>query len=84
MTILSALIGDLWPYIAGAVAFIAGALGIYAKGRSDAKAKAREQHKDEALQTHERIDDAEITDTPDDARAWLGSHPKRLRRGRKP
>ena len=39
MTILSALIGDLWPYIAGAFAFIAGIVGVYLKGRGDANAK---------------------------------------------
>ena len=40
MNIAASLLRTFWPYIAGAVAFIAGALGIYAKGRSDANAKA--------------------------------------------
>ena len=37
---LSSIIAPFWPYILAAVGAIAGALGIYAKGRSDAKAKA--------------------------------------------
>ena len=37
---IAALLADLWPYIAGLLGIIAGALGLYAKGRSDAKAKA--------------------------------------------
>jgi hypothetical protein len=34
---ISALLGEFWPYIAGAVTLLLGALGIYAKGRSDAR-----------------------------------------------
>ena len=78
------MIAAFWPYIVGAAAFVAGALGLYAKGRSDAKAKAVAKDAKAALKTHERIDNAEISDSPDDARRWLDSHSKRLRRGRKP
>lgn len=81
---MSALLGDFWPYIAGAVAFVAGVLGLYAKGRSDAKAKAVAKDAKAALKTHERIENAKIEKDPDDARRWLDSHSKRLRRGRKP
>lgn len=81
---IAALITAFWPYIAGAVAFVAGVLGLYAKGRSDAKAKAVAKDAKDALATHERINNAPITDSPDDARRWLDSHSKRLRRGRKP
>ena len=41
-------------------------------------------HDVSALETHERINDAEIADGPDDARAWLRDHADRLRRDRKP
>ena len=84
MNIAAELLSTFWPYIAGAVAFIVGALGLYAKGRSDAKAKAREQRKDEALKTHERIDDARIEKDPDAAREWLAAHGRKLRDERKP
>jgi hypothetical protein len=37
--LIAALLPDLWPYIAGLLALIGGAVGLYAKGRGDAKAK---------------------------------------------
>lgn len=39
-TIIKGLIPGVWKYIAAAGVALAGVLGIYAKGRSDAKAKA--------------------------------------------
>ena len=32
---MTALLLDLWPYLAGAAAVLAGAFGLYRKGRSD-------------------------------------------------
>ena len=81
---IAALLGDIWPYIAGAVTLLLGALGLYAKGRSDANHAADRKADKDALQTHERITNAPKSDTPDDARAWLDGHARRLRDGRKP
>ena len=50
---MTAILAAFWPYIAGAVAFIAGALGIYAKGRSDAKAKRKASDLKETIKAHE-------------------------------
>ena len=74
------ILRGLWKPILAVLA----ALGIYIKGRSDAAAKADHTRAKEALETHERINEAEITHTPDDARAWLRRHADRLRRDRKP
>ena len=38
--LITGLLPNVWPYIAAAGAALVGILGIYAKGRSDAKAKA--------------------------------------------
>ena len=71
-----------WAIIAGAA--LLAVLGIYAKGRSDATHAAERKSDKDALQTHERLNNAHIADNPNDARRWLDSHSKRLRRGRKP
>ena len=36
---IAALLGDLWPYLAGLLALIGAAVGLYAKGRGDEKAR---------------------------------------------
>ena len=69
----AALLGDLWPYLIAALAAVAGALGLYAKGRGDAKSKAETRDMREHIETRERMDDAEIHDDPDLARRWLQS-----------
>ena len=74
------ILRGLWKPILAVLAV----LGVYIKGRSDAAAKADHKRAKEALETHERINDAEIADGPDDARAWLRDHADRLRRDRKP
>ena len=76
------MITEFWPYIAGAVAFVAGVLGLYAKGRSDAKAKAVAKDAKAALKTHDRISDAHIEKDPEAARAILRAHAERLRSGK--
>lgn len=40
LDLISGLVPNLWGYIAAAGAAIVGALGLYFKGRSDAKRKA--------------------------------------------
>ena len=79
---MTAILTAFWPYIAGAFAFIAGALGLYAKGRSDAKAKAAAKDAKAALKTHDRISDAHIEKDPEAARAILRAHAERLRSGK--
>ena len=81
---LDLILSQFGGYIAAAGAAIIAALGLYLKGRSDAAAKADHKRAKEALETHERINEAEIADGPDDARAWLRDHADRLRRDRKP
>ncbi len=41
MSVITSLIAANWQAIAGVFAMIGTALGLYAKGRSDAKAKAK-------------------------------------------
>lgn len=47
-----------WQAVAGVFAAIAAALGLYAKGRSDAKAKAKQEDTDRALEIHKAGSDA--------------------------
>ena len=69
---IAALLADLWPYIAGLLGVIAGAAGLYAKGRSDAKAKAETRDMREHIATREKIDEADIVgDDPSAAARWL-------------
>ena len=57
-------------YAAAILAFVAGALGIYAKGRSDAKAKRAVKDLKQEVQTHDRINHADTgAGLSDDARA---------------
>jgi len=77
---IGALLGDLWPYIIAAFTAIAGALGLYFKGRSDAKAKRSVQDLTEHKDTVERVLDEQASADPvDDIRKRL-----RDRAGRKP
>ncbi len=70
---IAALLAEFWPYIAGLAALVAGALGLYAKGRGDADAKADLRDAREHIETRDKIDEAEIHDDPDLARRWLQS-----------
>lgn len=50
------ILGGLWkPLLA-----VLGAAGLYAKGRSDAKAKAENKAMKEDLEAHERINEADL------------------------
>lgn len=50
------ILGGLWkPLLA-----VLGALGLYFKGRSDAKAKAENKAMKEDLKAHERINEADL------------------------
>jgi len=73
-----------FEWLAGIGAFIIGAIGLYLKGRSDNKAAQAAKDAKAASKTRERMDNAPIENNPDDARAWLGNHAKRLRDAWKP
>ena len=69
---IAALLAELWPYLAGLLGVIAGALGLYAKGQSDAKAKQETRDLRENIKTREKIDEADIVgDDPSAAARWL-------------
>jgi len=71
-----------WAIIA---ALAIGALAAtWLGGRKSARTNDKIKRQDEALQTHERINEAPHADNPTDARAWLDAHSERLRDGRKP
>lgn len=50
------ILGGLWKSLLA----VLGAVGIYAKGRSDAKAKAETKAMKEDLKAHERINEADL------------------------
>lgn len=83
---IAALLGRFRFYIAAAAAFIATLAATWLGGRKSAKTDAKIKAAKDALATHERINNAPITGSPDDARAWLADHARRgkLRDGRKP
>lgn len=56
---ISGIVPNLWGYIAAAGAAILGALGLYFKGRSDAKRKADLKDLQGFKKTTERMQDAE-------------------------
>ncbi len=56
---IGALLGDLWPYLIAAATTIAGALGLYFKGRADAKAKRKADELKQEVKAHERINEAD-------------------------
>lgn len=58
--LLSGLLPNVWGYLAAAGAALLGALGLYFKGRSDAKAKAETKAVKEDLKAHERINEANL------------------------
>jgi hypothetical protein len=66
-TIWNLIAGDLLPYIATGIAALVGAVGLYFKGRADAKAKADKRDMQEELQAHDRITKADTGADLDDA-----------------
>ena len=76
---LDLILGQFGGYIAAAGAAIIAALGLYFKGRSDAAAKADHTRAKEALETHERINEADDLRNASDADRvkWLRDFAKR-------
>lgn len=64
---LDLILGQFGGYIAAVGAAIIAALGLYFKGRSDAAAKADHKRAKEALETHERINEADDLRNASDA-----------------
>lgn len=56
---LSLITGTLWPYIAAALAAMAGLIVAYAKGHRDAKSAARTDNLKREVKAHEARKDAE-------------------------
>jgi hypothetical protein len=77
--VLNALLPDLWPYLAGLLALIGAAVGLYAKGKGDAKAKTALQAAEAYAKTRRKIDTADIGEgNEDDDRKWLAGAADRL------
>lgn len=74
---ISALLAQFWPYLVAAGGAIVALLGVYAKGRKDANARAAQKAADKYIETRNRMDE---TDTPDDAGSadrWLRDRAER-------
>ncbi len=71
--LLSGLVPNLWGYVAAAGAAVLGALGLYLKGRKDAKTKADLRDLKGFKKTTERMQDADAAmgDDPAALREWL-------------
>lgn len=71
--LIPGLLPNVWGYIAAAGAALLGALGLYFKGRSDAKAKADLRDLKSNAKTTERMQDADAAmgDDPAALREWL-------------
>lgn len=71
--LITGLVPNLWGYAAAAVAAVLAALGLYFKGRSDAKAKADLRDLKGFKKTTERMQDADAAmgDDPATLREWL-------------
>ena len=71
--LISGLLPNVWGYIAAAGAALLGILGIYVKGRRDAKTKADLRDLKGFKKTTERMSDADAAmgDDPAALRDWL-------------
>lgn len=69
---MTGLLLTFWKPIAAILAALLGALGLYAKGRADAKAKRDLRDLKTEIETRRRIDEADtVGNDPDAARSWL-------------
>lgn len=67
------MISDLYALIAGVVVLLVGFVGVYLRGRRDAKDKAEKAKLEENAKTRKKTDDAEIHTDVDLATRWLQS-----------
>ena len=73
---IAALLPDIWPYLAAIGLFIAGAFGLYARGRKDAGIKRDLADAREYQKTLERMADAPTDTDADLARERMRDRPK--------
>lgn len=66
---MTALLADLWPYLAGLGALLLTVLGIYRRGRVDQRRETALEAAERAAKTRERMDDAEAAFGDDPAAA---------------
>lgn len=64
---MSLLVSEFLPWLIGAAGIAVAFLASFFMGKNSAKNKANK----DKVKTHERILEADISDTPDDAREWL-------------
>lgn len=65
------LLGQFGGWIVAGLSFVAGAVGLYLKGRRDARRGAALDAAKDYIKTRERIDHVETPSDPDLAREWL-------------
>ena len=58
--LITGFLPNVWGYVAAAGPALLGALGLYFKGRSDAKAKADLRDLKEDMKANERINEADL------------------------
>ncbi len=63
---LDLILSNVWPYVIAAFTAIAGALGLYFKGRADAKAKRKADELQAHKDTVERVLDEQASADPAD------------------
>jgi hypothetical protein len=84
-TLIDLLTGDLGKWVAGAFLALIGALGLYAKGRSDATARAETKGLRETIKAHEVRDEIDAAAAADpDPHQRLREKWSRPVRGSKP
>lgn len=71
--LITALTGDLGKWLAGAIIAAATALGLYAKGRADARAKQAAKDAAQTIRQHEVRDEVDDDSRRGDARDRLRS-----------
>ena len=73
MDLIGSLLPNIWPYLAGLVAVIGAALGLYAKGRRDVKIKTALDAAEDYAKTRKDMDDADkaVGSDPAVLRDWL-------------
>lgn len=65
------LFGKLKSWIVAASVAALAALGVYLRGRSDARQRAAEKDAQDYRDTRRRMDEADDSDSVDAARGWL-------------
>ena len=65
------ILGGVWSYVAAGVGVIVSALGLYLKGRTDARRKRHIRDLEAEIEARDRMDAAEVAEDPVAARKWL-------------